>query len=140
GAGQRVGAEPVDREARDREGLHPAGSPAGAATSCHQGEAVKRALFVVLCGIVPTSVVAKPGGAPPPPPKEGMGEASKAVTDEILDTIAEEMNRQFTQLEIPGAPKPYHIAYKITEVDVNDVAASLGQVTSRRNRHFVNLE
>ena len=26
-----------------------------------------------------------------------------------------------TQLEIPGAPKPYHIAYKITEVDVNDV-------------------
>jgi hypothetical protein len=45
-----------------------------------------------------------------------------------------------TKLEIPGAPKLYSISYKITEVDVNDVAASLGQTTSRRNRHFVNLE
>ena len=44
------------------------------------------------------------------------------------------------KLEIPGAPKPYSISYKITEVDVNDVSASLGQTTSRRNRHFVNLE
>lgn len=68
------------------------------------------------------------------------GPPSKAVTDEILDAIAEEMNRAMTQLELPGAPKPYHIAYKITEVDVNDAAASLGQTTSRRNRHFVNLE
>ena len=45
-----------------------------------------------------------------------------------------------TELEIPGAPKPYHIAYKVTEVEVNDAAASLGQTTSKRNRHFVNLE
>jgi predicted Zn-dependent protease len=50
------------------------------------------------------------------------------------------MNRAMTQLEIPGAPKPYHVAYKITEVDVNDCVASLGFTTSRRNRHFVNLE
>ncbi|MBC7974888.1 MAG: hypothetical protein H7138_07860, partial [Myxococcales bacterium] len=69
-----------------------------------------------------------------------VGEPSKAVTNEILDAIAEEMNRAMTQLEIPGAPKPYHIAYKITEVDVNDCAASLGFTTSKRNRHFVNLE
>jgi TldD protein len=69
-----------------------------------------------------------------------LGPPSKAVTNEILDAIAEEMNRAMTQLEIPGAPKPYHISYKITEVDVNDCAASLGFTTSRRNRHFVNLE
>lgn len=68
------------------------------------------------------------------------GPPSKAVTDDILDAIAEEMNRAMTSLEIPGAPKPYHISYKITEVDVNDAAASLGQTTSKRNRHFVNLE
>ena len=68
------------------------------------------------------------------------GPPSKAVTNEILDAVAEEMNRAMTQLEIPGAPKPYHIAYKITEVDVNDCAASLGFTTSKRNRHFVNLE
>jgi TldD protein len=71
---------------------------------------------------------------------EPVGLASKAVTDEIVDAIAEEMNRAMTRLEIPGAPKPYQISYKITEVDVNDVSATLGSTTSRRNRHFVNLE
>ncbi|HEX5059373.1 MAG TPA: metallopeptidase TldD-related protein [Kofleriaceae bacterium] len=73
-------------------------------------------------------------------PPEPMGSPSKAVTDQIVDAIAEEMNRAMTKLEIPGAPRPYQISYKITEVDVNDVSATLGQTTSRRNRHFVNLE
>jgi predicted Zn-dependent protease len=72
--------------------------------------------------------------------KQPLGPPSKAVTNDILDAIAEEMNRAMTQLEIPGAPKPYHIAYKITEVEVNDCAASLGFTTSKRTRHFVNLE
>jgi TldD protein len=72
--------------------------------------------------------------------KPELGLPSKAVTEEILDAIAEEMNRSMTKLQIPGAPKPYHISYKITEVEVNDAAASLGFITSRRQRHFVNLE
>jgi len=50
------------------------------------------------------------------------------------------MNRAVTDLVIPGAPRPYSISYKITEVDVNNVVASLGQTTSRGNNHFVNLE
>ncbi len=104
---------------------------------------MKRSLLLVLAPIYAlaasslggsTLLEAKP--APPPP----TGPPSKAVTDEILDAIAEEMNRAMTQLEIPGAPKPYHIGYKITEVDVNDASASLGYTTSKRNRHFVNLE
>jgi len=85
-----------------------------------------------------------PGGAAlakkEPPAAEPVGAASKAVTNEIVDAIAEEMNRDKTDLEIPGAPKPYNISYKITEVDVNDAVATLGQTTSKRNRHFVNLE
>ncbi len=72
------------------------------------------------------------------PPKNGP--PSQAVTDAIIDAIAEEMNRAMTQLEIPGAPKPYHVSYKVTEVDVNDCAASLGHTINKRNRHFVNLE
>ena len=76
---------------------------------------------------------ADPKAAPVGPP-------SKAVTDEIVDAITQEMQRAQKALQIPGAPRPYHIAYKITEVDVNDCAASLGQTTSKRNRHFVNLE
>ncbi|MEP6861787.1 MAG: hypothetical protein ABJE66_14260, partial [Deltaproteobacteria bacterium] len=75
-----------------------------------------------------------------PPMPEPVGAASKAVTNEIVDAIAEEMNRDTKLLVIPGQPRPYSISYKITEVDVNDVSASLGQTTSKRNRHFVNLE
>ncbi|HEY5933539.1 MAG TPA: hypothetical protein VIU61_02830, partial [Kofleriaceae bacterium] len=101
---------------------------------------MKRAAFVVAFAFLPAATVAKPAPKAPPKEKDPVGPPSKAVTDDILDAIAEEMNRAMTQLEIPGAPKPYHIAYKITEVDVNDAAASLGQTTSRRNRHFVNLE
>jgi TldD protein len=74
------------------------------------------------------------------PPAEPLGPPSRAITNEILDEIAEEMNRSMQELAIPGAPPPYSISYKVTEVDVNDVAASLGHVTSKRNRHFVNLE
>jgi hypothetical protein len=81
-----------------------------------------------------------PKGAGKDPTKADLGPPSKAVTEAILAAVADEMKRALTQLEIPGAPKPYHIAYKITEVDVNDCAASLGFTTSKRNRHFVNLE
>ncbi len=96
---------------------------------------IKNALFIAVCAIAfgPAQLAAKPAPLPNGPP-------SRAVTDAILDAVAEEMNRQMTQLEVPGAPRLYLITYKITEVDVNDVAASLGQATSKRNRHFVNLE
>ncbi|HVK84440.1 MAG TPA: metallopeptidase TldD-related protein [Kofleriaceae bacterium] len=108
-------------------------------------------LLAALLALVPATAVTAPGEqareAPPkkhePKPEKAQppkGSASKAVTDDILDAIAEEMNRAMTSLVIPGAPRPYHISYKITEVDVNDAAASLGQTTSKRNRHFVNLE
>lgn len=94
---------------------------------------MKRALIALALALVPGAALAKKVPEPLGPP-------SKAVTNDILDAVAEEMNRAMTQLEIPGAPRPYHIAYKITEVDVNDCAASLGFTTSKRNRHFVNLE
>jgi hypothetical protein len=92
---------------------------------------VKKVLLLLL---VPALAYAKK------PPEVPLGPPSKAVTNEILDAIAEEMNRATQELEIPGAPKPYEISYKVTEVDVNDVAATLGETTSKRNRHFVNLE
>lgn len=100
----------------------------------------RRMAFVAIAGLVPatTVAVAKPGD--PKTATPAVGEPSKAVTDEILAAITDEMDRAMDDLQIEGAPKPYHIAYKITEVDVNDCAASLGQTTSKRNRHFVNLE
>ena len=98
-------------------------------------KSITNTLIIATCALA-----IAPGVAPAKPVAPALGPGSKAVTEEILDSIAEEMNRAMTQLEIPGAPKPYHIAYKITEVDVNDVAAALGHTTSKRNRHFVNLE
>ena len=91
-------------------------------------------------GKAPAGEPAKDVAKTKEPPRAELGAPSKAVTPEIIEAVADEMQRAMSQLEIPGAARPYHIAYKITEVDVNDVAASLGFPTSRRNRHFVNLE
>lgn len=85
------------------------------------------------------AVLVAPSIAIAAPAKEDLGTPSRAVNNAVIDAIAEEMDRNLKNLEINGI-KPYHLAYKITEVDVNDVAATLGHTTSRRNRHFVNLE
>ncbi|HEY1818158.1 MAG TPA: metallopeptidase TldD-related protein [Kofleriaceae bacterium] len=71
---------------------------------------------------------------------EPKGPPSEAVTPAIVDAIAEEMNRDAQRLVIPGAPPPYSISYKITEVEVNEVVASLGQTIQKEPRHFVNIE
>jgi predicted Zn-dependent protease len=65
---------------------------------------------------------------------------SKAVTDSIIEAVVAEMERSQKKLSIPGAPTPYFFGYKLTEVEVNDVSASLGALTGERDRHFVNLE
>lgn len=96
---------------------------------------MKRAFLLVPLLVLPATVLAKPM-----PKDDKLGPPSKAVTNDILDAVAEEMNRAMTDLVIPGAPKPYHIAYKVTEVEVNEVSASLGQATTRKNQHFVTIE
>lgn len=81
---------------------------------------------------LPASAQAKPKGDP--------STASKAITADVIDAIAEEMGRAVAYMKVPGAPPPYLIRYKVTEVEVNDVAATLGSATSKKGRHFVNLE
>ncbi len=66
--------------------------------------------------------------------------ASKAVTTKILDAVSEELERALSSMRIPGAPAPYFIGYKITEVDVNDVVASLGSITDEKERDSVTLQ
>jgi hypothetical protein len=65
---------------------------------------------------------------------------STAVSAELIDAIAEEMDRAMARLALPGAPGPFHVSYKVTEVVVNDVVASLGFTTNAKERHFVNIE
>lgn len=66
--------------------------------------------------------------------------SSNAVTPEIVDALQKEITRSMKNLKLGGAKDPYFISYKITEVEVNDIAASLGATTSDRERHFVVLE
>jgi TldD protein len=77
-----------------------------------------------------------------PRPPVAPNTVSTAVTDAIVDAVAAEMDRAMARLHLGDAsvPPPYFISYKITEVEVNDVAASLGSTLSKKERHFVNLE
>src|SRR6185312_4434813 len=86
GAGFCERAELADREARDREGVHAAGSTAGAGAAVDQAGhgrcAMKRLALVGLLAIS-ADVYAKP--VPPPTPAG----PSKAVTTDIIDAVAE---------------------------------------------------
>ncbi|MCP4443771.1 MAG: hypothetical protein GY811_00300 [Myxococcales bacterium] len=73
--------------------------------------------------------------APPP-----TAPASTSVTPEILDAVGTELERAMSNMRIPGAPAPYFIGYKLTEVDVHDVVASLGSITDDQNRDSTSLE
>ncbi len=65
---------------------------------------------------------------------------STAVTPEILDAVGAELERAMARMRIPGAPAPYFIGYKLTEVDVHDVVASLGSLLDESDRDLVSLE
>jgi len=74
--------------------------------------------------------------------KKGAKEApsSTAITKEVLGAVAIELQRAMSEMHIPGAPAPYFLGYKLTEVEVNDVVASLGAAIDDKERHFVSLE
>ena len=72
--------------------------------------------------------------------KPAEGDLSRAINDQVLDAVASEMERSMATLRIESADSPYFLGYKLTEVEVNDAAASLGDVISDKERHFVNLE
>jgi TldD protein len=73
-------------------------------------------------------------------PKGDESTRSRAVTEPVVDAVAAEMERSMGGLRIEGAQTPYFMAYKLTEVEVNDAVASLGATTNQKERHFVNLE
>ncbi len=69
-----------------------------------------------------------------------MAKPSAAVTSAILEAVGGELDRAMGKMRVPGAPAPYFIGYKLTQVDVHDVVASLGSVTDEGTRDFVSLE
>ena len=87
----------------------------------------KLALFALLVTGVSGVAVAKPkptDDKKPPAPAPKMGGASTAVTSDILDAVASEMNRAMASLQLGSNQKPYYISYKLTEVDVKGHASN----------------
>jgi TldD protein len=48
----------------------------------------------------------------------------------LLDTMSEELNRNFSVLKTKADPPPYFLSYEVTEEDVHGVSATLGAITS----------
>ncbi len=65
---------------------------------------------------------------------------SDAINKEMIEQLDAELDRSMKELKVPGEAEPYFIGFKLTEVEVNDVSASLGAALSRRERHFMNLD
>src|SRR5829696_1237382 len=53
--------------------------------------------------------------------------ASKPV---LLDTMAQELNRNFTVLKEKADPPPYFLSYEVTEVEYHSVSGTLGVLSS----------
>lgn len=64
---------------------------------------------------------------------------SKAVSKAMIDALAIELERSMA-MKVPGAPSPYFVSFKLTEVEVNDAVATLGSKTASKSRHFVSIE
>jgi TldD protein len=48
----------------------------------------------------------------------------------LLDSMAEELNRNFSALKEKADPPPYFLSYEVTDVDYRSISASIGAVTT----------
>ncbi len=56
--------------------------------------------------------------------------AASAQSSVLLDTMGEELNRNFSTLKAKADPAPYFLSYEVTEQSFHGVAATLGALTS----------
>jgi TldD protein len=101
---------------------------------------VNRALLIASVLLATAFSGAQSHAAGEEPGKEKLTGPSRAVTPEILDAVADEIQRAMRGMQIPGEPKPYFVGHKLTEIEVNDVVASLGATTWKQERHFALIE
>jgi predicted Zn-dependent protease len=48
----------------------------------------------------------------------------------LLDTMAQELNRNFTVLKEKADPPPYFLSYEVTEIEYQSISATLGTLTA----------
>ncbi|HLI85251.1 MAG TPA: metallopeptidase TldD-related protein [Bryobacteraceae bacterium] len=51
----------------------------------------------------------------------------------LLDTLSQELNRNYTVLRQKGEPAPYFLSYEVTEQEYHSVSATLGTIESTNN-------
>jgi TldD protein len=56
--------------------------------------------------------------------------AASAQSSVLLDTMSEELNRNFSTLKAKADPAPYFLSYEVTEEDYHGVSATLGAIAS----------
>lgn len=67
------------------------------------------------------------------------GALSGATPSVVLDTLADELNRNFSALKQKSDPAPYFISYEVTDLQSYSINASLGALNSNntsRNRYL----
>jgi len=63
-----------------------------------------------------------------------------AQTPPLLDTLADELHRNFRILKEKADPAPYYISYEVTEQEVAAVSATLGALRSNRRERIRRLD
>lgn len=53
----------------------------------------------------------------------------------LLDTMSQELQRNFQTLKAKADPAPYFMAYEISDIDTHEVGATLGVLNSADNQH-----
>ncbi len=59
--------------------------------------------------------------------------ASSAPSGVVLDTLSDELARNFSGLKAKADPPPYFLSYEVTEIESHSISASLGSLTSTNN-------
>lgn len=72
--------------------------------------------------LVPVLIVAATGLHSAPPPS-------------LLDTLASELQRNFTILKEKADPAAYFVSYEVTDLDTHSLVATLGDLTSHSDSH-----
>jgi TldD protein len=59
--------------------------------------------------------------------------AAHAQSSFLLDTLTQELNRNYSVLRQKGEPAPYFMSYEVTEQEYHSVSATLGAIESTNN-------
>jgi len=70
-----------------------------------------------------------------------IGAAASGPGDAILlDTMNQELQRNYLALKQKAEPAPYFMAYEVSDIDTHEVGATLGVLNSADNEHHRYLD